>query len=195
MRYLINIFLVLTLSSNVWAVAQIDILSAESKNYFQGYTFPPPYEQITDAYLDLGENLSSKIVRISSGESELFRVKVQMESSLTIMNEGPHLDLINWKHCTTEWLEAKKISDSQFKLPVMEKIDPSCFPETTIPEIRNEVLKRGGERWANLIKDSASLNDYPMAIALSSVRIKVEKRAGEQWKTVTIIQFSIPMGC
>ena len=113
MRYLLIMFLVLTSASNVWAVTQIDILSADSKDYFQGYTFSPPYKITTASYLDLGESLSGKIVLISTEERSEFRVKVQMESSLTIMDEGPHLDLINWKHCSTEWIDATKISDSK----------------------------------------------------------------------------------
>ena len=196
MRYLLNIFMfTLALSSNAWAVSQIEILSNGGSAQFQGYRFSPPYGNMTEAFVDLGESLSSKIVRITAKAGTQFRVNVQMESSLTIMNEGPHLDLVDWKHCTTEWREAERITDSEFRIPVTEEIDQACFQEISVAEIRDEVLKRGGTRWADLIKDDASITDYPMALALSSVTVKVEELLEDGWTVVTIIRFSIPMGC
>lgn len=195
MKYLVNIFLVLAMSSNVWAETQIEILPNGGGEHFQGYKFPPPYHKITEAFIVPGESLTSTTVRITPESGAQFRVSVQMESSLTIMDEGPHLDLTDWKHCTTEWLEAERITDSEFRIPVTEEIDQGCFHQVTIDEIRNEVLKRGGARWADLIEDDASITDYPMAVALSSVTVKVEQLLEDSWEVVTMIRFSIPMGC
>ena len=195
MKYLITMIFALAVSSHSWAVSEIEILPVENGDHFQGYRFSPPYGNMTEAFVDLGESLSSKIVRITSTAGARLRVSVQMESSLTLMDEGPHLDLIDWKHCTTEWIEAERISDSEFRIPVTEKVDQGCFHEISMAEIRNEVLKRGGTRWADLIKDDASITDYPMAVGLSAVALKVEELLEHGWKVVTIIRFSIPMGC
>ena len=194
MKLLLPTFLLLLISANAMAITQINI-DARGKDHFQGYSFAAPYKKTTNAYLDLGENLSNKTVRIAAKDGANFKVQIQLETSLTIMDEGPHLDLINWKHCTTEWREVEKISGSEFILPVLEKINVDCFPNVTAAEIRAEALKLGGERWANLIKQDASINDYPLSTALSLVRIKIEEKISGEWQTITVLHFSIPMGC
>ncbi len=195
MKLFLQTLLLLLISTNTFAITQINVAAQNDKDYFQGYSFVPPYQKTTHASLDLGENLSGKIVRIAANDGANFKVHLQLETSLTIMDEGPHLDLINWKHCTTEWIKVETESDSEFILPVLENIDVACFPKVTAAEIRAEALKQGGERWANLIKQDASINDYPFGTALSMVRIKIEENIAGEWQTVTVLLFSIPMGC
>ena len=195
MKYIFSLFLILAISSNAWGLSQIDILSVNNNDNFKGYTFTPPFNQLITVHLDLGESLSSKVLNIFPKNDSRDSVKIQMESSLTVMNEGPHLDLANWKHCTTVWIEAEKLSDFKFKLPITEKIDSECFSDVPIAEIKKEVFKIGGDRWSNLIRDDASIDDYPMDIALSSVLIKIEKLIHDKWETITVIKFSVPMGC
>lgn len=195
MRLLSGILLVLFLSSNSFAGHKIEVFSVNKKDDFQGYQFSVPDQEITKVDLDLGENLSSKTIRISSEKPSIYRVHVQLETSLTIMDEGPHLDLINWKHCTTEWMEVDESSGTEFILPELEKIDVNCFPVVTAAEIRDEALEQGGQRWAKLIGKDATINDYPIGVSLSTVRIKIEEKTDDKWKIITVLDFSIPMGC
>ena len=195
MKTIITIFAILFLASNTFAATQIEVYSSNEKEHFQTYKFPAPFKNTTKAYLDLGEDLSSKKIIIKSKNDTHYRVFVQVETSLTIMNEGPHLDLINWKHCTTEWLEINRISSSKFSLPQINEIDINCFPKVSAAEIRDEAYKQGGQRWADLIDLNASIDDYPIAVGISSIRLKLEKKIEGTWQLITILDFTVPMGC
>ena len=195
MKTIITLFAILFLVSNTFAVTQIEVYSSNEDEYFQTYKFPAPFKKTTKAYLDLDEDLSSKKVIIKPKNNASYRAFIQIETSLTIMNEGPHLDLINWKHCTTEWLEINQISSTEFSLPRINEIDINCFPKVTVSEIRDEAYKQGGQRWADLIGFNASIDEYPIAVAISSIRLKVEEKVKGTWQLITLLDFSIPMGC
>src|SRR5688572_31178406 len=67
---------------------------------------------ITD--LELGDSVEGAILELVSEPSNLasFSVQVQYETSVTIMNEGPHLDLVEWKHYTSEWRNIERIGSA-----------------------------------------------------------------------------------
>jgi len=45
-----------------------------------------------------------KVALQKEGEIKLYQ---SFENSITIINEGPHCDLVKWKHYNSEWKELK----------------------------------------------------------------------------------------
>ncbi|PCK01947.1 MAG: hypothetical protein COA42_22655 [Alteromonadaceae bacterium] len=188
------VFLLAVFSAKVLAVTLLEVGTSDPKEGVESYKFKAPYKEITSAYLELGDDLSLLNVAITAKAKEKFRVQLQLETSMTVMNEGPHLDLTGWKHCTTDWIMAKKLSEFKFALPNFEEIDISCFPKVSSEEIKEEVLKRGGEHWVKVIEEAPS--EYSATdVGISSARIKVEKLVDGKWLLVTVLDFYVPLGC
>lgn len=57
--------------------------------------------------LDIGEILTSNQIIILESNYNVIKILERFENSLTIMNEGPHCDLIDWQHYTSKWFELK----------------------------------------------------------------------------------------
>jgi len=192
----LSLLLVLMYAFSSFANTEINIVSSIDVPDYADISFTAPFDKKIDSYLDLGVDISNTKLFIDSEENANYRVHIQLETSMAIGDEGPHLDLSDWKHCTTEWLSVKPLDKVSFVLPDISSIKTDCFPQLSMDEIKAEVLKRGGQRWLNVLERNIGSDYYdPTYIALSAIRIKIEKQVNSQWQEVTVINFNVPMGC
>jgi hypothetical protein len=195
MKNIILLFL-LALTSNIsLAIDKIEIYSPNNNAFSSTYEFKTPLNENIDSYLKLGDNIDAQVIKITSSTTSKFKVSVQFETSLTIMDEGPHIDLTEWKHCTTDWVDLKSVKPNEYILPKSTKIDGTCFPKVSDEEIRSEVRLVAGGRWSSLLKGDIDVNNYPLGVSLSAMRIRIQEEINGMWRLVTTINFNIPMGC
>ena len=147
--------------------------------------------------IELGETPENKIIRVKHlqdySKIEIFQ---KHENSITIMDEGPHCDLINWKHYTSSWKPLKSISKyKKFKTNAYLKKDWNTFIDINLEDLKAAVKNTCGDRWANLIKDAQSISDYPIGISISKIYLRVIMTDLDGDKIEKIIAFEIPMGC
>lgn len=188
--------LISCLPSLGYAIDTIEIKRANADIAEAISEYKRPFSKSYVDELDVGRSLSLGQVVLHGNSSETYRVKLQLETSMSITAEGPHLDLTDWKHCTTAWFDLKKVTDNSFVLPNFDAITLDCFPVVSLEEIKAEVAKRGGEEWISVLEGANWPSSYsPIEISLSHARIKIEKLVDAQWIDVTTIQFAIPMGC
>jgi hypothetical protein len=151
--------------------------------------------------LDLGEMIANKIV-IVPRTGHWLKAEQQYETSLTLMNEGPHVDLTGWKHFTSEW---EKTGEPERNTFLSREIDLERyeFPAVTTGEIVEavaaEVKKWGdeaaGSEWVTLAKQCKSADQYPCAVSVSHVRIRISALVDGQWESALLIRMNVPMGC
>jgi len=98
-------------------------------------------------------------------------LQYQIETSMTIMDEGPHIDLVDWKHYTSDWIDLERIDARRFRLPKIESNYElaSRFPTYTVDELYEAAMATGGHRWADL--------------------------ARKRMETLFTLHISVPMGC
>jgi hypothetical protein len=146
--------------------------------------------------LDLSESIENQIILLHGTIPEReFKLEQQFETSLVISDEGPHLDLIDWKHYRSEWREIKKLGNNKFLTLKLSEADASRFPHVTMQEIYQEVLKKGDDRWTNLVRTAKTINDYPIGISVSKISLRIKVWEDERWRVLKRLEFTIPMGC
>ena len=165
--------------------------------------------------LDLGESIEDQIIILHTypGESREFKVEQQFETSLTVMGEGPHFDLLDWKHHTSEWEEIKMIGRNEFLTNRIGESESSKFPNVTGKEISAavkeaerklyadyyEAAESGvdpvDEKWSRLARTCKSPQDYPCAVSVNKIRFQIKVKDGDQWKIIRRVEFNVPMGC
>lgn len=145
--------------------------------------------------LDLGESIEDQIIFLHThpGESVEFRVEQQFETSVTIMDEGPHVDLVDWKHYTSAWEELKMIGRNEFLTSKISGSESSKFPHVTGKEISAAIKE--DEKWSQLARTCKSAQDYPCAVSVNKIRFRIAVRDGDQWKIIKQVEFNVPMGC
>ena len=148
--------------------------------------------------LDLMSNFNQQLFNIRATDSaEVSKVRVyeSYRNSVTIPNEGPHMDLLNWKRFESGWLELSANSSSTLISQNITESEQEQFPPFTKEELIEAISKEGSEEWVNLIKKPYSGNwkeAYSVGTSLRRLKIEFWLNGVKQTRLLLV---SIPMGC
>ena len=180
----------------------IEIRNADGTLSDAETTIAFPSSSVIRLDLGLGDSTAKSITLQPKTEGRQFRVEQRYETSLTLMNEGPHMDLVDWKHYISQWQVAEKRSGLTF---LSKEVSSDRFPKVTQTEIieaaraqSKKWASRGydaGERWVGLARQCKGPNEYPCGVSVSKVILRIMVREAGAWKEIQNIELIIPMGC
>lgn len=130
--------------------------------------------------------------------SAQYRVLQRYRTSMSISAEGPHLDLVDWRHFDSQWITLRSIGPKRFRMLADEEIDEEKFPPTTKSEIVNEVRRRMEREWSEIVELAKSCNgpnDGACLVGVNSMYLRIQKQVGGNWTDIGSVEFQIPMGC
>lgn len=173
------------------------IVTIDSLN---AYRLEPANETKKDTIsmgIELGETPEGKMIRVQHLQDfSKIQIFQKHENSITIMNEGPHCDLVNWKHYKSSWKPLKSISkNKKFKTNSYSENEWKNFIAINIDELKAEVKNTCGDEWSDLLKDAESLKDYHIGISINKIYLRIVMTDLDGDKIEKIIAFEIPMGC
>jgi hypothetical protein len=184
---------------------RIEQSGAEGAGLFPGWVGKAPFRKLQKIDLELGDDPYGAILRLGPrAKLDAYRVSVQFETSMAIGDEGPHIDLLDWKHCTSDWKVLKPGKGGDFVLPTPNEAESSCFPPSTTAEIKaalRSALRGYGisgseaRHWLELAGPIDAPGDQPSYLGISKVRVRVEQRGLQGWWPLTMIEFMPPLGC
>jgi hypothetical protein len=101
----------------------------------------------------------SFLIPISGAEGKDFRIQAQYQTSLTISDEGPHLDLLDWKHYESEWSDLEQLGNLKFRMPTYTDEETSAFQmslQKRFTKLFSKPEVHVGQRWSNRSGDQLS---------------------------------------
>lgn len=133
-------------------------------------------------------------------------VSYRLETSISISAEGPHCDLIHWKHGATPWkkmepvvefkLEELKYTRFKFEEEPYKLYDSLPFPVTNMNMIKSAVRKSCGSDWADHMSTCKTPYDYPCNVNISNYIFRVSYESAPTGETVYhYLKIPVPMGC
>ncbi len=154
------------------------------------------FESNVDLYLDLGETVQGVLIEISGCTLKDLIIEQQFETSISIANEGPHLDLLEWKHYTSKWEKITVVEDFKFIALSYSEEEESRFPEFKLQELINYLHLINKSTYADLV-------EYPKfkdgsvhwRIGLSRISFKITGKDQQNNLITKQVNFDIPMGC
>jgi len=147
-------------------------------------------EKVLVRDLELGDSLEDAVVELSWGDapSAAWVVQMQFETSLSIGDEGPHLDLLEWKHFTSEWRDLDRLASTRFHVAALTEEARARFPAYKPAELAVAVRAAGGEEWLERMEQGAQGH-----VDIGVMRLRVTDPAAPD--RPFIVEFLIPMGC
>lgn len=148
--------------------------------------------------VEFGEDIAGQTVRLTptTGLVTIFRIQVRFQTALAVGDAGPHLDLIGWHGCLSEWRTVEPLHSSRmFRLPSPTTAEANCFPTVSADSIRDEVARRGGDRWAVLVKDVRDPKSDPLYVGVSYMHIRIQREVAGVWHELTTVEVRLPLGC
>lgn len=147
-------------------------------------------------YADLGESIEGQKISIVSNQLTNITIEQRYETSVTIMDEGPHCDLIEWKHYDSAWEKLKTNDKGQFIGDSYLEKDLEKFPVVEISELKAYVKKHCEEKYSQLISTIKSPTEYPSAVSVSRYFLRINgKRKNSEESVTKLIIIEIAMGC
>ncbi|NQY05298.1 MAG: SH3 domain-containing protein [Flavobacteriaceae bacterium] len=148
-------------------------------------------------YIELGDNTEDVQIKIADKNYKKVAIFQRYETSLTVMNDGPHCDLTEWKHYNSKWIELSKKDDdaNAFISHTIEDGDYTRFIDVTLDDVKDAVKEHCGEDWYDHMKNIKTISEYPMAISISRVFFKIVITRQDNTTSEKIITCMIPMGC
>lgn len=130
-----------------------------------------------------------------SGPSSLSKARQRQINCLSLPDEGPHIDLIDWKRQVSRWRFMERLPERRFQSAKFEDSDFDPFPPFTEQEILDEVkrISRADSdvnRWTPIAKSCAKSPE--LCIGGCFVEVQFSEGADEPFFTLTL---QVPMGC
>lgn len=122
------------------------------------------------------------------------KLEQRYETSITVQDEGPHLDLVNWKHFISDWVAVPSNKTGCFRSLVISKEESGRFPDVELSSVLEEI-KRQDPKWLNVVKNAKSIAEYPFAVGVSVVSFRISAWMDGKWVPIHIIHCKRPMGC
>lgn len=145
---------------------------------------------------ELGETIEGQLISISSDQLTGLTVEQRYETSVTIMNEGPHCDLTDWKHFYSDWNKLQENSKGQFSCDKYTEKEYEKFPKISIDDLKQKVKEECGDEWLKLVEKVKTPTEYPSGVSISRYYLRVTGQRKDNGKTVTkLIVIETPMGC
>jgi hypothetical protein len=148
--------------------------------------------------LDLAESIDSQKVTLNFRDDNKYRILQRYRTSMSVSVEGPHLDLLDWRHFDSPWISLKAVSSKRFRTLATKQMESTRFPATTNEEIVADVRKRVGADWPDALEFAKSCdgpNSGACFVAISSIYLRIQKRVRAGWDDVGLVEFRFPMGC
>ncbi|PHN08270.1 SH3 domain-containing protein [Flavilitoribacter nigricans] len=146
--------------------------------------------------LEPGESPETKRLRITRNIYRKIEILQRYETTVTIMDEGPHCDLIEWEHFYSEWEPLTYLpSINAYQVRQYSESESRKFIDVTPEELQRAVLQHCGERWAKLIPSDQSVGTYPSGIDISRIFLKLVLTDQDGQVSEKLLIFELPMGC
>ncbi len=146
--------------------------------------------------IELAETIEGQQINLSQINIENIVVEQAYETSVTVMNEGPHCDLLDWNHYTSPWIPLQTKSKNIYIAKKYTETERQLFPEVSLDELKKTVKNYCESKWFKLIGDIKSVNDYPCAVGISKYFIRISGvEPITRKKIVKLIILEQLMGC
>jgi hypothetical protein len=173
----------------------LEIRPAASDAFFQGLVVRSSDPPAGPIELEPGESVEGYVATLAlSGDCpEDLRIEWQYETTMAVGDEGPHLDLDDWLHFTSEWREGDPVPGGGVTLPQLAAEKALPFPAFTHGELVEAVRRAGGERWERLVstEEAAASSAYT---GVSAYRLRVVDGSGSPGPLL-LVELRLPLGC
>lgn len=145
---------------------------------------------------DLGAAVQGEWITVQTNLLTNIVVEQKFETSISLSFEGPHCDMIDWKHYTSPWKKLSKNATGDFRIDTISLKDSERFPKVNEKEFKDAIVKYCGKEALESFEGKVDIHTYPSWVGISRIFIRisgVEKNTQKSASKLLVIL--VPMGC
>jgi len=149
----------------------------------------------TTIHVDLGASPEKKQIVLVDNDYKHVSIFQRYENSISFMSADKKCDANDWKHFDSEWKPLKQTRSNTFETLAYTENDWKQFIDTSVEDLKTEVIDQCGADWLDYFKTIKNVKDYPIGVATNRVFLKIILTDFEDNITEKIIEFDMPNGC
>ena len=149
----------------------------------------------TTIHVDLGASPEKKQIVLVDNDYKHVSIFQRYENSISFMSVDKKCDANDWKHFDSEWKPLKQTRSNTFETLAYTENDWKQFIDTSVEDLKTEVIDQCGADWLDYFKTIKNVKDYPIGVATNRVFLKIILTDFEDNITEKIIEFDMPKGC
>jgi hypothetical protein len=146
-------------------------------------------------HVDLGASPEKKQIVLVDNDYKHVSIFQRYENSISFMSVDKKCDANDWKHFDSEWKPLKQTRSNTFETLAYTENDWKQFIDTSVEDLKTEVIDQCGADWLDYFKTIKNVKDYPIGVATNRVFLKIILTDFEDNITEKIIEFDMPKGC
>ena len=149
----------------------------------------------TTIHVDLGASPEKKQIVLVDNDYKHVSIFQRYENSISFMSVDKKCDANDWKHFDSEWKPLKQTRSNTFETLAYTENDWKQFIDTSVEDLKTEVIDQCGADWLDYFKTIKNVKDYPIGVSTNRVFLKIILTDFEDNITEKIIEFDMPKGC
>ncbi|REG89562.1 SH3 domain-containing protein [Winogradskyella sediminis] len=145
--------------------------------------------------VDLGASPEKKQIVLVDNDYKHVSIFQRYENSISFMSTDAQCDSKDWKHFDLGWKPLKQTRSNTFETLAYTENDWKHFIDTSIEDLKTEVIDQCGSDWLDYFKTIKNRKDQPIGVATNRVFLKFILTDFEDNITEKIIEFDMPKGC
>ncbi len=143
---------------------------------------------------EMGYRIEGQQIFLLQNTLKKISIEQCYETTLSVSNEGPHCDLINWEHFLSDWKPLLNLGENTYYFPFYTDSEKRMFPNIPLNSFKEKVKEHCGDDYYQLIKNNNSISEGASDVSISTIflRIRGEKN-GNKIEKIIIIEIS--QGC
>ncbi len=174
-------------------------ISFESKDIWSPDSlFDKKHQDSIEIDIGLAENFDNKKIKIVKKRSDIEEIKAveYYKTSMSVGDDGAHLDMYDWKHYESDTFNLGIENDSFTTLKLSES-QRNRFPNVTKEQILKVVeheMRGQDNKFFKRALECSGANDYPCYVSLSQIALIITVRFGDSKLVQKTLVINVPMG-
>jgi len=176
----------------------LDKLNVEIKNLATSdykRTHNLKQQDSTTINVDIGASPERKQIVLVDNDYKHVSIFQRYENSISFMSADEQCDANDWKHFDMEWKPLKQMTSNTFETLAYTENDWKKFIDTSVEELKTEVIDQCGQDWLNYFKTIKEVKNHPVGVTTNRVFLKLILTDFDDNITEKIIEFDMPKGC
>lgn len=144
--------------------------------------------------MELADALEGATITLHNTSLSQISIYMRYETSLSISREGPHCDLLDWKHFLSPWKRLSQEGKLRFVAARYTDEERQKFPLVNNAEMKAAVARKC-EGWEELLDGVTSPTQYPARVGISKYILRIVGTDKVGKRVHRYITFEMPMGC
>lgn len=150
----------------------------------------------TELYLDLESELDTFLIYWKNESIISYSIQQQYQTVLSLQDEGPHVELYDWKNYTSPWSKVDSIFKGAYLVKKISKNEASQFPAFTKQELISYLASSVNANWVDKISNPETgiwSDKFWIGVGVRRILIKLMLRNGQEITKMLVVY--PPMGC